>query len=308
MSAWVDLAVYAVFIVSVWGWLPAWSSRLTTAVIADRNPDWVADHPGGGQRIVASRWCRRAGPLWGAFSLLALIALQAAVWPQQPGFLQTTSKWEALKNLNSALLIVGAIYVAGRAALFYRWLHARVPLSARRRATLERRSLHDYVSRPHQYVVYATIALHLAAWAIVGAAGGHQTPAFWPAFVFQIAISVVLLLVVIGAVRRRPGTIDRIFGPAYRRAEVRIAFAAQLLPLFNGVARLFELVAGSPLQQVDRFLHLGLVLFLAALVMALGLRFRRRADPGAARWRRSAAVQIAGAGLLAFVAMSRASA
>jgi hypothetical protein len=289
MSEWVDVAVYSVLIVAVWGWFPAWSSSLTIPVIEDRNPGWIADHPEIEQRLTESRWFRWSCLVWGSVSLLTLLLLQFDLWPQQLAFLRTTSKWEALKNLNSALLIVGLIYVAGCVASFYRFLHANVPLSTRRQATLERRSVHDYVPRTLQYAVFVVIVFHLTMWAAVGVTGRYATPAFWGAMVFQFAVSGVFLLFVMSAVRRRPGTMDRIFGPGYRRTEVRVAFVAQLLPLLNGAARLYEQVAGPSLQHVDRFLHLGVVLFIAALVVVLAVWFRRPGDQGAARRPRSPA-------------------
>ena len=249
MSEWIDIVVYAGFIVAVWGWLPAWSSRLTIPVIADRNPDWSADHPEIERRFAARRWFRWSCLLWGAVSLFALFAFQVGIWPQQLAFLRVPPRWEALKDLNSTLFIVGLIYVAGCAALFYRWLNTNVPLSPRRQATLERRSLHDHVPEALQYAVYAVIVVHLAMWVAVGVTGRYATSAFWGGLAFQFAISGVVLLFVVSAVRRKPGAMDRIFGPGYRQTEVRVAFMAQLLPLLNGVARLYEQVAATQPEQ-----------------------------------------------------------
>jgi hypothetical protein len=275
MSEWVDLVVYAALVVAVWGWFPALSSRLTIPVIADRNPGWLADHPESERRLAENRWFRRSCLLWGSISLLTLVAFQVGAWPQQLAFLQATSKWEALKDLNSALLVVGLIYATGCAVLFYRWLDAKVPLSSRRQATLERRSLHDYVPRRLQYVVYSVIVVHLLLWGAVGIAEREATPAFWGGMAFQFAISGAFLLFMMSAVRRRPGTMDRIFGASYRRSEVRIAFAFQLLPLLNGGARLYEQVAGDAPAHIERLLHLGVAGFVVALVVALAVWFRR---------------------------------
>jgi hypothetical protein len=104
---------------------------------------------------------------------------------------------------------------------------------------------------------------------------------------FQVVISGVFVLLVATAVRRRPGAMDRIFGPGYRRTEVLVAFAAQLLPLPNGVARLYEQVAGNSSETPDRFMHLGMVLLVVALAMTLAAWSRQSASPGSARWPRS---------------------
>lgn len=297
MSEWVDIAVYAALIGAVWGGLPVWISRLTIPLIAGRNPGWLADHPESERRLVESRWFRRACLLWGALSLLTLLALQFDVWPQQLAFLRAAPKWEALKDLNSTLLIAGLICAGAGAVVFFRWLHTNVPLSSRRQATLERRSLHDYVPRPLQFAVYAVIVLHLAVWAVVGVTGRYATPAFWGGIAFQVVISGAFLLVVLTAVRRRPGAMDRIFGAGCRRTEVRAAFAAQLLPLPNGIARLYEQVASTPSDDPDRYMHLGLVLLVVALAMMVAAWSRQPGAPGSVRWVRSAT----SAGALAFV-------
>jgi hypothetical protein len=181
--------------------------------------------------------------------------------------------------------------------VFFRWLDTNVPLASRRQATLERRSLHDYVPRPLQFAVYAVIVLHLAVWAAAGVAGRYATPAFWGGMAFQCVISGVFLVFVLTAVRRRPGAMDRILGPGYRRTEVRAAFAGQLLPLPNGIARLYEQVAGAPSDNYDRYMHLGLVLLVVALWTTVAAWSRQPGAPGSARWLRSAT----SAGALAFV-------
>jgi hypothetical protein len=303
MSEWVDIAVYAALIVAVWGWFPVWSSRFTIPLIADRNPGWLADHPESEWRLVESRWFRWSCLMWGSVSLLALLAFQFDVWPEQLASLRAAPQWEALKNLNSTLFIAGLIHVAACAVLFFRWLDANVPLSSRRQATLERRSLHDYVPRPLQFVGYAVIVVHLAMWVVVGLTGPYATTAFWGAMAFQFVISGVFLLLVITAVRRRPGAMDRVVGQGFRRTEVRLAFAAQLLPLPNGIARLYEQVAGTSSQSFDRFMHLGFVLLVVALAVALARSHQRR-EPRSTRWPRSA-TSVGALTLVAFVTMTQ---
>jgi hypothetical protein len=169
------------------------------------------------------------------------------------------------------LLIAGLMYVAGCSALFYRWLYANVPLSSRRQAALERRSVDDHVPRVLQHAVSAVIILHLTAWVLVGVTGRYSTSDFWGGLAFQFALSGLAVLLVVGTVRRKPGAMDHASGTAARRTEVRLAFVAQLLPLFNGAARLYEEVAGTRPEMVDRVSHLGLVLFVTVMAMAFGL-------------------------------------
>ena len=92
MSEWVDIVAYAVLIIAVWGWFPAWSCHLTMPVIADRNPGWLAHHPESERRLAESRWFRWSCLLWGTVSLLALLAFQAGVWPEPLAFLRSTGQ------------------------------------------------------------------------------------------------------------------------------------------------------------------------------------------------------------------------
>jgi hypothetical protein len=299
MSEWIDLTVYAILIVAVWGWLSTWIARAAVLVVADRNQDWLAAHPDVERRLAGNRWFLRSCWLWGSLSLVTLCAFQVGLWPRSLAVLRETPPWEALKDLNSVLFIAGLIYVGGCSLLFSRWVGREVPLAQRRQATLEPRSIHDHIPRAFQYATYSIIVLHLTAWVAVGVAGRYATGAFWGGLAFQVAISAVFLWIVASAVRRRPVAVDRIFGPRYRQTEVRLAFAAQLLPLMNGTARLYEQAADTPLPQIDRILHLGLVLFVVAMVIMLAVRFQKNHASGQTRWPGAPA----SAGVVAVVAL-----
>ena len=288
VSEWIDVLVYAALIVAVWGWLPGWSSRLMIPLIADRNPDWMAGHPEFARQLARAVWLRWSCLVWGALSVATLSAFRLGVWPQQLAFVHDIPKWEALRDINSVVLIIGLVYVAGCSVVFQRWLSTNVPRATHRQAVLERRSIDNYVPRPLQHAVYSVVVLHLATWVAVGVIGRYATPAFWGGMAFQFVISAIFLVFVVGAVWRRPGVLDRIYGPRYRQTEVRVAFAAQLLPLLNGGARLYEHVAGAPLDDVDRVLHLALVLFVLALTVALAVWFRSPGERWPGWWSRSA--------------------
>jgi hypothetical protein len=77
-------------------------------------------------------------------SLAILVAFQIGAWPELFALFRSGPMWEALKDLNSLLFVVGLLYLAGCSVLFFRWLHLNVPLAARRQATLERRSLRSH--------------------------------------------------------------------------------------------------------------------------------------------------------------------
>lgn len=275
MTAWVDFFVYVTLIVVFWGCMPAWS-RVTLPMVADRNPEWFAGHPEVERRLADNRWFRVSCRLWGGLSLAALVALQVGGWPRW--LAGDGPRWEALKDLNSTLLIAGLIAVAICMGLFQRWLHANVPLAARRQASLVRRSADDYVPPTLQYAIYGAVVLHLAVWLAVGITGRYTTDDFWGMLAFQFAIAGVVLVIALVAVRRRPGPMDRIGSMDYRRLEVRVAFATQLLPLMNGVARLYEQMGYATTDTLDRALHLGLVAFVAMQAIAITFWLRPAPD------------------------------
>ena len=262
MTTWIDFLVYASFTVVFWGAIPAWS-RFTIPAIAARNPEWVLSHPDAERRFAANRWFRVSCRVWAVLSLAALLAVQTCAW--SPSLLVGAPRWEALKDLNSALLITALLAVFGCFLQFERWLRTNVPRAARREATLVRRSVDDYVPRPAQLVVYGIVILHLAVWLIVGVTGRASGAGFWGMLTFQYVMSGVFLLLAMAAVQRKPSAIDRIFGSSYRRTEVRVAFACQFAPLMNGAARLYEQTGGATLESLDRLLHLGLVASVATL-------------------------------------------
>ncbi len=119
MSEWIDIVVYVALIVAVWGWLPAFTSRLTIPLVADRDPGWIAGHPEIERWLAENRWFRRSCLLWGVLSLTTLVAFQLGAWPRQLAFLRVMPRWEALKDLNSGLLIAGLTYIGGCAVFFY---------------------------------------------------------------------------------------------------------------------------------------------------------------------------------------------
>jgi hypothetical protein len=99
-------------------------------IVAHRNPDWIGGHREIERRLAEIRWFRLACVLWGVLSLAALIAFQLGAWPDLFAFLSNMPRWEALRDLNSLFLMVGLAYLAGCSLLFYRWLHANIPLAS----------------------------------------------------------------------------------------------------------------------------------------------------------------------------------
>jgi CubicO group peptidase (beta-lactamase class C family) len=206
----------------------------------------------------------------GSLSIVALVAVQVGAWPaalSAPAF--EPERWMVLSDVFTMLALVWVVYFMSAGALFNRWLTREVPLTARRQATLEPRSIDTYVPRPLQVVVFLLVGLHLAAWVMTGILGLYWTTAFWGTLPFQFVIALILLFIARAIVQRRPNVMDQIFGSAFRRTEVRYAFVAQLVPLMNGCARLYEELTGMPAPALDRASRLGLVIFMIGMTIPL---------------------------------------
>ena len=302
MTDWIDFGVYAAFHAMLWFGLPAANARFLMPILADRNPDWLQANPAEAERLARSRWFRVTSAMIGALGLAALLGVQLGVWPEAlsaPVFEPHT--WMVLSDVNVAVVLVWVVFNMACGALFTGWLERNVPLAERRHATLARRSIDDYVPRGVRRTIYTIVVLHLGLWLIVGVLMGvlglETSREFWGMFAFAVAIALIFFLIVRSIALRRPNVMDRVFGPEYRRTEVRVAFGAQLLPLMNGLARLYEQASGTVLVDVDRASRLGLVAAMIAALVFFFVRYSRPSngrgpDAGMMRTTRSAHVSV----------------
>ncbi|MDB5350267.1 MAG: hypothetical protein JWN86_1514 [Planctomycetota bacterium] len=281
MTEWVDFFVYGAMIVTYWFVFATWISGFTISMVADRNPDWLAAHPEFARQLIGSRWFLWSCYAWGALSLVVLLAFQIGVWPRAISLAALQApKWMVLKDINSTMLIVGLVYFFGCVGMFTRRLRREVPLAERRNATLERRSLDDFVPRWLRVATYTLAGIHLTAWLTVGVLRLYSTPGFWGQFVTLIVFSGVFFFFTRVSVNRPPIAMDRIFGPGYRRGEVRYAFAMEICAPAMFAVRLYQEVAGNAAFDIDRALHLGLVLLIVFGVLRFALHANPRRDLG----------------------------
>jgi hypothetical protein len=277
MTDWVDFFVHATLLAIVWFGAPVMQIRLLHLMAADRNPEWAASNDVMAMNPHAHRWFRRVCRVMGSLSLGALLACQLGFWPaalSAPAW--EPASWMVLRDLTAASAIPGGILICGYAVWLGRRLNERIPLAERRSATLERRSMDDFVPRGVQLAIYGLVVAHLTAWLGAGLLGWSRTPAFWGTLAFQFVVSAAFFAVPQLCVRRRPGSVDRVHGPEYRRSEVRFAFAAQLFPIVNGVARLYEETAVTVPVDVTRVSQLAVVM----VVVLLFLRVAWFSAPG----------------------------
>jgi hypothetical protein len=280
MTDWIDFALYAVFLAIFWFLFPVTVARAGLLWVADRNADWLSQHPETAAKI-GKNWIY----VWtcfvlGGISLVLLTACQIGFWPlalSAPQF--APEHWMVLKDLNTLLAVPTLVVHLGASFLFGRWLRA-VPLATQRSASLIPRSIDDLIPKRFRIVTYFAVAAHLAAWLGAGAWLTYTSPELWAknlalfggaALVFLVTHAIFLWFTRVN-VNRRPNTLDRIFGDAFRRHEVRAAFSFNWLPPVTGTLRLFEELGNTALD-FGRLSNLAIVL---AVLLLFGVAVRPR--------------------------------
>ena len=247
-----------------------WLCARTFFALADqntfaRNPAWCAAHPDFRARHAHAARASGASYALGAIWLAVLLASGPAASAGWLAFLSTapTLCW---------ILLLGAykLYQARRVAPL-------IPLPERRRASLQRRTLRDFVPPA---VSLPCFALYAAAYAIYGAA-------YWLALLPVATIgarltgvTVILLIampVLLYALRRKDNAADRAAGPRSRIWEVRFHFVV----LYGGLA-VIALRVAEDFFRIDllntmlffTFINLLLqAIFLTALLSPMTKRF-----------------------------------
>jgi hypothetical protein len=271
MSEWIDFAIYVTLIVLIFVLLPRHGRQFTVFTIADRNPEWLGRNRDVVARLERSRWFLHACYVWAAVCIAVLLGVMLDLVPFEPG----APKWDKLKDLNGIVVIVGVLGCGACTLLWFRWLGLHVPPAEMRRATLTPRVIGDYLGLPWRIAVDALSVLHLGAWLVIGALGLAGGAKFWGSFAFFVGMTLLFAIFVYLASRRRSGYVDRAFGEAYRRFEVRLAYLMRLWPVITGAIAMTEQMTGADLNRAAHLLVASFVCVLALMTLRL-----RPAAPG----------------------------
>lgn len=259
MTEWIDFTLYALQAVLFWVFLPRQGRQFGAPMIADRNPDWLAANPGVVKYFRDNTNFLKVWYAWATVSIAVLLAVRLGWRP----FGGSGPSWEVLKDWHGFFMILGMIGWFASAGLWFRWLSRNVPLADTRSATLRPRTAESYISWPWRVGVETLTVLHIAAWLVVAAVQDDLVANYWVKFAFIVAMTVFFAVFARFVPRRRPGYPERIFGEAFRRVELRIAYVLRLSPLIAGAATLGETLTGS---DFDRPAHLALVLLVTAIL------------------------------------------
>ena len=274
MNEWIDFLVYAAQAVVLWIFFPRWATAFALPWMMDRNAAWVAANPRAIERASPGGWFLHACYAWAIISILVLLVFRLGLQPANlfPRTLQMPG-WEVLMSVSNALLALGMIGYASGAGVFLRWVSRTVPMSERRQATLQPRTTEGLVPAWLRNLVVVAVIAHLLAWLFAGLAGHYQKPQFWGAFAAINTMALVGYFVGRASVLRRPGQMDRILGHSYRRTEVCLTYAMQLLLVGYGAMALCRLVLEIDTQ---RFGQLGTSIFVAVSIVYIAWMPGRR--------------------------------
>src|SRR5690606_37139490 len=121
MTEWIDFIVYGTLIAALFFVQPRAGRRLTVPVLADRNPQWVAENPETVRKIERSQWFLWVLHAVGAGGIALLAGVQLGLLDLAPGPLPDGSavqKWMTLWDINVGFILL-AILLGGGAGLYF---------------------------------------------------------------------------------------------------------------------------------------------------------------------------------------------
>jgi hypothetical protein len=150
---------------------------------------------------------------------------------------------------------------------------------------LKPRTAADYLPLSCRLVTEAATVVHIALWLILPALAVVRSDNYWARFAFIAVLTVGFAAYAYLPPQRRAGYVDRLFGEAYRRTELRVVCLMRLALLTTGSVGLADAVG----LDVERAAHLALQIMICAMALAfVRLRPSRHGDT------RSRSVALAG--------------
>ncbi len=266
MSEWIDLIVYASQAIALWVLMPRWGARMALPMMRARNAAWVDAHPDALATVAPGVWFLPACYGWAALTVLVLLGTRLGLLPQDLlPHAAGASGWKILMSANNLMLSLGMIGYLGGAVVFQLWLRGTVPPSQLRQASLQPRVIDNYVPRWLRTLVLVAVGAHLAAWLYVGATHRFEHPGFWPVFAGVLLLTAVMFVMSRYSVVRRTGQFDGIRRD-FRRSEVRLMYAVQLVLVGLGVIGLCKVLYNIDLQRLGT---LAFAVFVAVSMLNL---------------------------------------
>jgi hypothetical protein len=252
-----------------WFFLPMVVRLFYEGYIA-KNRRWVADNPAFQERFPSPRYS-----IW--FSYLvgsAWIALSVRVY-----FFERA--WLLKSIFFPGALVLYPTVLFGVLSLLYACVehfrrHRRIPLADRRRASLDRRELRDFLNPGWVYLGYLFLVGIIVANVIAVSRGlVDARPTILPRMITLVLCAVILALTLKSSLRRKEGFVDNLFGSSYRKFEVILLVAGlYVIVLGGGLSTLYFVGHISVLPSpVTCGLATSAAIQLLVLYMLLGMPF-----------------------------------
>jgi hypothetical protein len=271
MSEWIDFSVFVLFNVVMLFMMPRLGMQLTKLTIAERNPEWAAEHTTVLPQIAGSLLLRAACYFCGALGIAASLAFM--LYGDQVTWL-STKPWQTLSAINAIPALAGGVFLVMQSIVATRRIERHVPLAERRQATLQRRSMENFVPA---WIRMAIPALQIAIFGGVAVAGllADAPASHWTGLGVGVFASVMVGIVTVSTVEQRANSLDRLYGAAFRRFSVHTLVGFQFLILFWAAMGLYQYVTGSTAIDAKRIGFLSIILFPLLATLASLARFRK---------------------------------
>jgi hypothetical protein len=228
--------------------------RLTYSVYLGKNRQWVTDKPEFRERYPLPKWS-----VWLSFLLGAGLC---AYFLREIMHVDGDQRVLLLNLFNWPIASFSAVYSAHAIIECFR-VRRKIPLPAKRRVVLERRSLQSIVNPKWVSVAYLLVVVVVGAYVFAHYAGVIDTHVFVKRTLDMAVLSLASSLALAFGVLRKKQSVDEWWGPAYRKSEV--VFGVACLYLVAGFGALSFL---QDVFEVTLFTYIGVQITLSAFIQA----------------------------------------
>ncbi len=256
MFLWLITAITVSQIVILYGLAAPLAMRETCELFLSRNHDWVMQNPAFRQKHGALRYATGLSWLIGAAWLARTFHVASGT---------DTSDSEQIFLL-AGPVFSWVILCVGYGCIAYFRVGRRIPLPTKRSASLERRTLRDYIHPAWVYLGYSLVTA-ISVLYLLAYMRDTVTADLFVARMSGLALAMTLQTsALLYCIRRKRQPIDGHIGPSYRKLEIICNIAILYLLIFIGAFRILQDVAG-----ISLFPDLAFFVFASVLVQILGI-------------------------------------
>ncbi len=275
MITWLAYGLALSQIVLLYGFFFPLGVRATHESYLAKNRPWIEDHPTFRERFHprCSIWLSYVlGSAW--VVLLSFLFFP----PIERAWLLHSIFFPQAVFLYPVLLF--ALVVLGYIGIEHFRLYRQIPLAAKRRASLIRRELRDFLNPGWTYLGYLVLAGIVAVNGVAWYRGVVDRRGALPGAMAAIVCAASAAVMLRVSLRRKDSQFDELFATSFRKFEVILEHGLLYFGvLMSGLATLHfvgHVAAPSPVTEI---LAVSVALQLIVLYVVLGMPFHRRGNP-----------------------------